>query len=66
MRSDRPELPTTFPDFEALVVRIHQDLRKERRARQWNEGASDRRKTLIAALVLLIPLAIGICLNWML
>ncbi|WP_454884426.1 hypothetical protein [Sphingomonas oryzagri] len=63
MRRDRPELPTVFPDFEALVVRIHDDLRKERRARKWREDAGNRRKTLLAALVLLIPLAIALCLS---
>jgi hypothetical protein len=63
VRSDRPELPTTSPDLTALVARIHQDLRKERRARKWREGAPDRRKTMLAALILLIPLAIGIYLN---
>ena len=64
VRSDRPGLPTTTPDLEALVARIHQDLRKERRARKWREGAPDRRKTLIALLLLLIPLAGGIALCW--
>jgi hypothetical protein len=62
VRSDRSELPTTSPDLGALVARIHQDLRKERRARQWREGAPDRRKTLVALLILLIPLAIGLYL----
>jgi hypothetical protein len=60
VRNDRPELPTSSPDLEALIARIHQDLRK---ARKWREGAIDRRKTAIAILALLVPLAAAIYLS---
>jgi hypothetical protein len=63
VRNDRTDLPATDADFEALVARIHQDLRKERRIRKWRQGAPDRRMTLLALLLLLVPLAIGLYLS---
>jgi hypothetical protein len=61
--SDRPELSQTVPELDALVVRIHERLRKERRARRWREGAAGRHKAMVAMMGLFAPLAVGLYLS---
>lgn len=61
MRDSREVRPDKA-DLAALVDRIHEDLRKERKARRWRENAPERKKTALVALILLIPIAIGLYL----
>jgi len=63
VRNDRNDLPAASADFEALVARIHQDLRKERKVRKWREGAPDRRMTVLALVIVIVPMAIGLYLS---
>jgi hypothetical protein len=62
MLSDRSELSRSAPEFDALVARIHQNLRKERRARKWRAGAAARHRAMLVMLVLFAPLAAGLYL----
>lgn len=62
MRDSR-EVPPAEADLAALVDRIHTDLRQERKARRWRENAPERKKTMLVALILLIPIAIGLYLS---
>jgi len=63
VRNHSNDLPADSADFEALVARIHQDLRKERKARKWREGAPDRRMTILALLIVIVPMVIGLYLS---
>lgn len=62
MRDSR-EVHPTEADLAALVDRIHANLRQERKVRRWRENAMERRKTVLVALILLIPIAIGVYLS---
>ena len=57
---DSSEVKTPTGDLEALVARIHQDLRKEREERAWRENAPERRKKMLALLVMVVSLALAI------
>lgn len=59
---DSSELKPPTDDLEALVARIHQDLRKERKERAWRQNAPERRRTMLALLLMMLPLALAIYL----
>jgi len=62
MRDSR-EVHPAEADLAALVDRIHADLRQERKVRRWRENGPERKKTALVALILLIPVAIGLYLS---
>lgn len=49
---DSSEVQPPTGDLDTLVARIHDDLRKERKARAKRERAPDRRKALLALLLI--------------
>jgi hypothetical protein len=59
---DSSEVKPPTGDLEALVARIHQDLRKERKERAWRENAPERRRTMLTLLLMIVPLALAIYL----
>jgi hypothetical protein len=59
---DSSEVKPPTSDLDALVARIHQDLRKERKERTWRENASERRRTMLALMLMIAPLALAIYL----
>lgn len=62
MRDSR-EVHPAEADLAALVDRIHADLRQDRKAHRWHENARKRKKTLMMALILLVPIAIALYLS---
>jgi hypothetical protein len=59
---DSSEVKPPTGDLEALVARIHQNLRNERKERAWRENAPERRRTMLALLFMVVPLALAIYL----
>jgi hypothetical protein len=60
---DSSEVKPPTGDLEALVARIHQDLRKERKARAWRENAPERRRTALVLLIFMLPIALAIYMS---
>ena len=59
---DSGEVRPPTGDLEALVARIHQDLRRERKARAWRDNAPERRRTVLTLLTVLLPIMLAIYL----
>jgi hypothetical protein len=57
---DSSEVKPPTGDLEEIVARIHHDLRKEREARAWRENAPERRRTMLALLLMVVSLALAI------
>lgn len=55
---DSSEVQQPIGDLDILVARIHQDLRKERKARAWRHRAPILRRIAIAMLLVAMSIAI--------